>query len=203
MHGLKEKLICLPDGTLVDGYTRFKILGELGVPILPYMVEIRDIPEDKIKEEVFAINIARRHLPDTKKIEWAQRYMPIFKEKSKPGPKNKKDELRADVSPQLEGEDKSPEPTDTHPGRVEQAKAAGVGETQLKHYNWCEKWIPELLEEGKANGEATETIYKKGQEMKKLCQKYDLWEDVESRERSLADAYETAKALEAALPPPQ
>jgi hypothetical protein len=114
MHGLRQKLICLPDGTLIDGYTRFKILQELGMPILPYMIEIRDIPKDRIQEEVFDINIARRHLPDTKKIEWAQRYMPIFKEEPKRG-RRKKTEMRSGTTPHLEGEGESTEPTDRHP----------------------------------------------------------------------------------------
>lgn len=53
VQGLRQKLTCLPDGTLIDGYTRFKILSELGIPILPYMVEIRDIPQEDIKRHQF------------------------------------------------------------------------------------------------------------------------------------------------------
>jgi hypothetical protein len=198
----EHRLICLPDGTLIDGYTRFKILGELGIPILPWMVDIRNIPKDKIKEEVFTINIARRHLPDTVKIEWAQRYMPIFKEKGKPGPKPKTDNVQSDennsglTSAPNSGKDSS------HSSRKEQASAAGVGTAQLKEYNWCEKWIPELLEKGKANGEATHTIYKKGQKMKKLIQKHGMWKEVKGGERAFDEAYSTAQFLDKTAPPP-
>ena len=56
------------DGTLIDGYTRYEILWELGIPITWDMIEIREVPDYKIRDEVFDENIARRQLPEIRKV---------------------------------------------------------------------------------------------------------------------------------------
>ena len=52
-------IVCLPDGALLDGYTRYEVLQELGIPITEEMLEVRDIPNHNIRDEVVSARINR------------------------------------------------------------------------------------------------------------------------------------------------
>lgn len=79
-EGIQESIKILPDGTIIDGYHRKRIIQELNIESFPY--EVKKISRDEAFELGISLNLARRHLSFDQKKEiieklrkrgWAQK----------------------------------------------------------------------------------------------------------------------------------
>jgi len=66
-QGIQESIKILPNGVIVDGYHRKKIVQELGIKDIPY--EIKQLDKDEALELGISLNLARRNLSFEQKIE--------------------------------------------------------------------------------------------------------------------------------------
>lgn len=65
--GIQESIKILPDGTIIDGYHRKRIIQELDIERIPY--EVKKISRDEAFELGISLNLARRHLSFDQKKE--------------------------------------------------------------------------------------------------------------------------------------
>ena len=81
-HGIRNKIHCLPDGTILCGHTRFKIAKELGIASVPYRVVKLDDKEGIIRY-IIEDNLCRRQLNNAQKINLGFTLEGLEKEKAK------------------------------------------------------------------------------------------------------------------------
>jgi len=81
-HGIRNKIHCLPDGTILCGHTRFKIAKELGIASVPYrVVKLED--KEGIIRYIIEDNLCRRQLNNAQKINLGFTLEGLEKEKAK------------------------------------------------------------------------------------------------------------------------
>lgn len=164
-RGVQEPLEVLPDGRLLDGYSRFKAMEELGMlPVPPDKIKVIDLKDEEIIPYVFDKNIARRHLSDIHKIKWAAKY--VAKEELKKEAKKVKEEKKKATK-----EGKKPKEKKAERVRDKIAKAAGVKPGQVARHDFIEKWAPDQLADAMKTDEALGAVYLKAKEMKKVLEK--------------------------------
>jgi hypothetical protein len=180
--GLEKKIEVEPNGTIIDGHTRYQALQELGIFSVKDHTVVLDLPANAIEAYIFDMNFARRQLSDYHKIVWVKKYLPKIKikvqaqgkEHLSKAMKGEKVEKKAKVST-----------------RKEAAKLAGVSEAQQKKFNFLEKYAPDMLKDVEAEemtlGGAYDKAYGWYQEIKTKDE--DLFKEVLAGDISLEDAY--------------
>lgn len=170
--GLQTKLQLLPDRTLWDGHTRYKIMTEHKLPITEDMVEITDLTPEQVEYQIVVMNVFRRHLTDLQKISRIKKFLPQIKAEIKQEKIQKKIEKKADKSTKKAPAGKPGKVADRSITRKKVAEKASVTESSVKIHDWLEKWAPKLLKEALDTGLKPSSAYDKGQQMLKLIKEH-------------------------------
>jgi len=184
-RGLNDPIEVLPDGRIIDGHSRFKAFEELGMlPVPPDKIRVVNLTEEELMTYMFDQNIARRHLTDIDRIEWAVRLMPI--EEVKKEVKKAKEEKRQATKAGKKAKEVKPERS-----RDKIAKKAGISPAQQARYNVVEKWAPEMLEEAKKDKSSLGNVYLKVKNMvKEIKEKMpEVLDQITEKAITLTDAY--------------
>jgi hypothetical protein len=161
--GLKKKISVLPDGRIIDGFTRYQILTELGITTTEDMFEVEDLSEKDLLGFQLMCNLERRQLNPASRIRLVKEYFgkeirekisELSKEKRKLTKEGKKDK-----------EEKS------SGTREEIAKIAKTSTAAVKDQDFLEKHAIHLLRKAEETGDSLSALAAKVREMKKFLLK--------------------------------
>lgn len=170
-----------------EGHTRLQALIELGVEITKDHFVVQEVSDEEIVDRIISCNVSRRHLTGAQKIAIYKRHKPDvlaeievrvknkraekFKasKQASDAKKDKKDKKGKDTPTESGGQ----EPTPT--ARSLKAQEIGVSETELRYYEYLEKWNPDNLKKEIEKGKDAKLypLYQSTVEMEQYVKTHD------------------------------
>jgi len=156
-NGIRTKLHCLDDGTILCGHTRFQIANELNIKDIPYEI-VKLEGRDNILLYIIEDNLHRRQLTTIQKCMLGDILEPIYARinKSKKLATLKKGNIKPDGSQCTPTEQRD----ETNRSTYQVAKAIGVGSKTVQRYKKLKIEKTEVIEKIEAGKTSINKEYK-------------------------------------------